>query len=276
MHGLSTVRALAEMIALFNMILRRKALAKERRRRLKVRVKAQKVEMGSNNDDNVQRRINRRHDKNQVLPVQKARAKRAKREVKERKAKPEATLCHTHPPPILVLRHEENRRPVEIINLLVISIYKTQACALTAHRAHSGTLHRASFIKLALARKVSNVNICTLKPMRIPPLPEATLRQNPGHQALQTHLLKHNQSQVLSPNHQVLRQEREVDLRKRKHGLQQRSLRTLNMAASVCTRQSINILALQAQLLFHQFSPRHRLFPLEATLSRKCSRRLKR
>ena len=208
------------MNALFNMILRRKALAKERRR-IKVKAKVKRVEMGSNNNDNVQRRINRRHDKNQVLPVQKARAKRAKREVKERKAKPEATLCHTHPPPILVLRHEANRRPVEIINLLVISIYKTQACALTAHRAHSGTLHRASFIKLALARKVSSVNICTLKPMRIPPLPEATLRQNPGHQALQTHLLKHNQSPVLSPNHQVLRQERRVDSRKRTHGLQQ-------------------------------------------------------
>ena len=110
------------MNALFNMILRRKALAKERRRRLKVRVKAQKVEMGSNNNDNVQRRINRRHDKNQVPPVQKARAKRAKREAKERKAKPEATLCHAHPPPILVHHHEENRRPVEKINLLVINI----------------------------------------------------------------------------------------------------------------------------------------------------------
>ena len=230
--------------------------------------------MGSNNNDNVQRRINRRHDTNQVLPVQKARAKRAKREVKERKAKPEATLCHTHPPPILVLRHEENRRPVEIINLLVISIYKTQACALTAHRAHSGTLHRASFIKLALARKVSSVNICTLKPMRIPPLPEATLRQNPGHQALRTHLLKHNLKR--RPNHQVLRQERRVDSRKRKQRLQQRSLRTLNMAASVCTRQSINILALQAQLIFNQLSPRRRLLLLEATLSRKFSRRSKR
>ena len=204
------------MNALFNMIPRRKALAKARRR-IKAKEKVRKVEVDSHNNDNVQRRINRHHDKNQVLPVQKAKAKRAKREAKERKAKPEATLCHAHPPPILVLHHEENHRPVEIINLLVTNIYKTQACAQMAHRAHSGTLHRASFIKLALARKVSNVNICTLKPMRIPPLPEATLRK--GHQALQTHLLKHNLKR--SPNHQVLRQERRVDSRKRKHGLQQ-------------------------------------------------------
>ena len=108
---------------LFNMILKRKALAKAKRR-TKAREKAIKVEVDSNNNDNAQRRNNRHNDKIQVLPVIKAttaRAKiRAKREAKEQKARPAKVI--RAPPPILVLHHEANRRPVEKINLLVTNI----------------------------------------------------------------------------------------------------------------------------------------------------------